>query len=454
MRPHDTDPSVFFSGTPPFEHRTSTKPGAAIWRGVGLDSLLAEPESPRDQIWLPLLCARLAAVSAGPLLCAGESDRSARLELARIPRVAVEEATDLDAARTAFWPCLEELKREALGAGSPAPSLVLVGERDPYERIPFLSKSGFWLWRSLRMLGYDELSTYATNALDFRKHPRTKSLNRIYELFARYEPTWCAVGRVASEVLSSAGVPHVRLPHPSAHRKFKFNSGPEGYAVLLKEAGLETGPWLDKALPCTPGGPDGLVEHYGLPRSTAYRTGDKKMDPNGGSSLVIEPELLERARRIYIIGEAKTPLAAARQVTDKKSKQHGISRAARLGKWEVERADHLAHLREETKAQAVMKEAKATSDARRMAWDGVTKALGRYITALDNPATLVRAQDVKAIGDFALSLSDRGDTKGDAERDSLGSLPLPELAKRLSEAADAFTGRTVEKTIGPEETPK
>lgn len=441
MRPHDADPLAVFASVAPWDHKAAPSPGAAIWRNVSLDLLLSEPVESRDPVFLPTIMSRLAAVSVGPLLFASQGPRSARLESARIPRVAQD--ADLDAARSAFWPALPELRRLGVGVGSPAPSLVIVGERDPYEKIPFLSKSGVWLFRALRLLGWDELSVYCTNALDENKHVRGEALRHLERAVGRYEPTWLSVGRVADETLTSLGIRHAHASHPAQHRRFKFRDGPESYATLLREGGLPTGPYLALELPHTDlkevswSDPcSALCERFAIARSVAYRPDGKRCEADATR---VDPRVAERVRRVFVLGDHKTPRSAARAALGAEATPPmlaAISRTARGEKWEDERAKHLERVREQAKSAAVDAESKATVTARRLAWEATTKSLTKLVKQLDDPETTVRAQDVKAVGDFALALSDRGDITADATREQLGKLSLAELSEKLRAVSD------------------
>lgn len=449
IRPHDADPIVVFSSEAPWPHRTCPRvafgPEPPVWRPLGLDLLLAEPGNPRESVMLPTVMARLSAASVGPLLSAAEGPRTARLEAAGIPRC--DAGGDLDAVRAGAYPALPELRRLALGVGTPRPRLVCVGERDPYDRLPMFAKSGVWLFRSLRLFGYDELSLYVTNALDPDNHSRPEALQALRDAFAGYEPTWLALGSVADDALRAAGIPHAKAPHPSQHRRFKFKSGPESYARLLKEAGVPPGHWLGKELPRTePGSLEGepceaLAERFGLPRKLAFTRGERHADKSHHLASV-DAALVERVRRAYVLGDFPSFRKAAQATLPEANDQvlAGISKAGRVGKWDVERQEYLATVRDAAKSAASDAEAKSAVKSRRLAWEATELALTGFVKQLRDPEYHVRAQDVKAIGDFALAMSDRGDILGDATREALGQLTLPALAEKLRSTTTEMFG--------------
>lgn len=404
--------------------------------------LLAEPDR-RDRDWITSVVGRLVVASTGPVLVGAAGDAAAiRLEEARWLRVAPD--ADLRAARAASWPRIGRCAALSIGFGSLAPRLVLVGERDPHERQPFYSKSGLWLFLALRDLGYDELSVYVTNAYSSKRHSQGDRLSELHAVFADYEPTWIAFGDVASNVLSANAIGHLRAPHPAWHRRFKYEEDVSGYCARLLAAGLVPGPWRDRAFPTA--APDPTLQGlYGLNRKT-ISVGQDVLGRLPGP-LVTNP-----VRSLYVSGEAKSIAEACRLAgISGDAKIKDIFRVARNQRWDAERAEQLDRIREKVKASAADAEAKAIAESRRLAWGAATLTLAKFLHSVKSDAVKPRAQDVKAIVDAALALSEKGDVGTEAERARLSALDPRTLAKELQSAVDSMFGtETGDSTLAPE----
>lgn len=433
MRPHELDPYLVVGTTVAPKHESFR---GVWWDGVTLADLLPD-HPPRSPPWMSAVGARLAVMSTGPVLRAGRDGGPLcrRLEMAGLLNVA--EDADLNAARESAWPALHDAREARCGAGSLAPKLVLVGEIDPYDRIPFMAKSGTWLFRALRELGWDELSVYACNAQSAQKRWMTDELALLRDAFGRYDPLWIGLGEVAQEVLRGAGVEHVKAVHPSHARRFSFSDGPVGYAKTLLEAGVPLGPWNapsfegGAAQPVLPAAPPNtvLAERLALPLTVGQRI--NRLYERSGRVMAggVSNPKIEEARRLYVTGVAESLTAAAKQVG---IGQNAVNRAATNQNWAAERADHLRTIRERSKSSAVEAESAAVAEARQLSWATALlglKSMQRQLQAADFN---VRPQEVKALVDAAVTLRALGDPESDAERARLGSLTPQELVTELS----------------------
>lgn len=435
MQPHLAAPHVVFGGPVPWRDTLiPPKPDGQRWCGTTLGELLAEP-SPRSVAWLPAVYARLLVASTGAILVSGQGAGADRLERSRWLRCAQD--SDYAAARRSAWPVLDDAARLGLGVGSLAPDLVIVAERDPYDRLPMFARSGIWLFRALRHLGYDELSVYVCNALDADSRSRASELAQLRDLFARYDPRWVSLGAIAHEALGLAGVEHVAVEHPSRARRFDFAKGPEGFAAKMRESGVPDGPWAGQSLPCSPGGGT-LASQLGLPRSVAAPVErEKKRKP-------LPPELVEKVRTAFVLGQHATVREAAKAHDAKPSAANHLVQLAKEQGWESERDRYLATKRERVKSSTVEEEARSIAKSRGLAWKIVEKMLGKLDRELDGEDALVQAKDVKAMGDLSLSLSEKGDAAFDDERKRLQGLSPDDFKNELRKVlGETFGGQEI-----------
>lgn len=411
MQPHQLSPHVVFAGTPPWRDSAyPPAPGGQHFLGTALAELLAEP-SVKSPHWLASVYGRLVVASSGPMLVGGDGEGAARLERARWLRVAPD--ADMAAARQAAWPALARVRQLGLGVGSLAPDLVVVAERDPYDRLPMFARSGVWLFRALRHLGFDELTVYVTNALNRDQRSQGNQLTQLRDAFAAYEPQWLALGAIPHEVLANAGIDHVAADHPSHARRFDFAAGVEGYAAKMLASGLHRGPC--ERLHAVGGGPD-LALRLGIPASHETKATVSRKRPSVAATVV------DQAHTKFVLGEVKTVKEAAALVTDSKTERAGILKLAREQGWEVERDRYLAQKREQTKSSASAAEAARISRARSLAWEIHERMLEKLNEQMRKGETTVYAKDAKAIGELAMDLSKQGDLGAEDERARLAKL--------------------------------
>lgn len=250
------------------------------WLGVSLEHLLAEPAEPREA-WFTTY-ARLVTMTAGVLavlpvgaepadgLSDDERDAFLRLREARVLDVSAAHAWERD--RDQLWPTRTAL-RAAGGIGSPAPRLVLVGEREPNPRgLPFHSTSGRWLLKAARAAGYDELTLALVNAVREDGEPNTLLVGLAEALAAGggLEPppgpaVWVALGGEADEVLSGLKIPHRSVEHPAHHRRFHHREGSRGFGDRLLAAGVPRGFYRTGVTAEPPPGFPGIVPTFPPP---------------------------------------------------------------------------------------------------------------------------------------------------------------------------------------------
>jgi hypothetical protein len=410
------------------------EPFPLVAAAADLAALLEEPRAEATGHWLAALYARLRVASKGPATLVA----SERLEAAGWPLVA-----DADAAaraREAFW---ARAGTEALEGtvGSPAPTLVLVGERAPKGQDPFHSRSGLWLWRALRLLGHDELACLATNAYAGARRSRAPALRALHDALAAREPTWVALGREAEAVLSGCGIVHVAAPHPQARARFAHAAGVEGYAAELRAAGVPSGAWAGKALPGVVAPPrprdqgPALATALGLALSVAHVAAGKR--PRKSAPV---DEAVARARALYVTGQADTLKAAAAQAGAAK---RTVDRRASADGWDAERRAQQDRVREAAKAKQVATEADKAAACRAAAWSGLAlglRSVGRRLQDGGDLADKIKPEQVEALGRLALALTGKTAAPEDPEAARLAALGPQDLLREYQHALSRIGG--------------
>lgn len=441
MRPHDLDPFLVVNSTVAPKHEQFR---GTWWDGLTIGDLLAEAP-PRSPPWTSLVASRIAVMSTGPVLRAARETGplTRRLELAGLLNLADD--ADPTAARESAWPALRVARDAAAGAGSLAPKLVLVGDRDPYDRVPFFAKSGMWLFRALRELGWDELTVYVCNAFTMQRRALSTELGALHEVFGRYEPTWVGLGDAAQEILRGTGIPHVEVVHPSHARRFQFADGPIGYARRMLDAGLTLGPWHAPSFPGGEGLPVlptadpcvALPTRLGFPLSVSLRTNSlREADGSRPRTRTTDPRSAV-ARTLYVTGECRTPKEAAEKVGMNPAL---VKRQARDENWEAERIAYVTDVRERAKEAGAESEAKSIATARKLSWNVALKAIQSLDRQLNEPDYRPRAQEVKALVDAAVTLKGLGDPAQDAERARLAGLRPQDLVEELKATMSGIFG--------------
>lgn len=460
MRPHAHAPTAVYA-TVPSELRL------AGWETAGLDELLAEPLE-TDRSWPACAWARLAVASTGPVVVGSSHPR---LETAGWFAAAPD--ADLDAARAHCWPALPALRSARWGVGSCAPRLVLVGERDPYDRLPLLALAGWWLLRALRRLGHDELALYLTNAQTPKGRTNPEALAKVHAAVERYAPTWVALGEVARRALRAAGIEGgVEAPHPGEARRFRERAGPEGYAVELLKAGVPFGPWfhyeavaserssgslaprgIGNPIPTAPPSTV-LAERLGLPLDLWALAKKDRSNPSAGgrgrgpgpagddraaagrprtarasrSSLVVEA-----AHQAFVSGRAPTVAAAAREAGASKA---ACDTASRIDGWEAERERYARRVAADALERTARQDAEVLSSMRRLSAHAAALSLTDVVKRLQLPIGDERRlepspQQAESLVRAHLALAEVGDPMGDSKRDGYRSRSPVEVADEL-----------------------
>lgn len=449
MKSHELDPFLVVSEPVAPKH---VERNGVWWDGLTISDLLTDPDPTKPE-WLSVICSRLAVASTGPILTSGADGGAlaSRLEAAGWFRIAAD--ADVNAARRAAWPTLEAATAAGIGAGSLAPKLVFVNDRDAQDRIPFFAVAGQWLFRAIRELGYDELSIYVVNANTVQHRSNAPGIAKLYDAFAPYEPIWIACGHGAEETLNHAGLKgYKKIDDALGFMSHRKDEGILGYARHMYEAGIEAGPWaslIDPSKPPLPTlyGESTLPRRVGLPSKLVIHSNkEKKLKSQNFDARV------EAARTKFVIEGAESITAAGHAAgMSSKQEQAKVHRAARVEDWVGERKKHLDTIREKAKSSAADAEAKAVSKSRQLAWVGTVKALALFARSLDNPDAKVKAQDVKSIVDAAVNLRAIGDPTMDAEKARLAALRPDELAKELNATVSGMFGIETEEPKPPEE---
>ena len=399
--------------------------------------LLSEPPKRSGQ-WVASCVRRLLAASSGPV-AVGLQPGEQRERLERAGWFNVAEGSNVEDARIASWRSMAEVRRLGIGFGSPRPSLVVVGDRTGRaEQLPWASRSGTWLFLALRLLGYDELTVYLTNARDTAGRRRTKRLRALQAAFAPYSPFWVAAGREAHEVLKAAKVPCSYVEHPWAARRWCFSEGPEGYAAKLTKAGLQPGPWAghlpteaewasgSRPLPgrVTVEKLPALPSPYEL-ESVAYHKGITPKR-SGGKVAKVDAKLREEARRAFVVeGLRLVDIAEKLGVSSSL-----LERLSGEGAWRREREEHQRHVTEEAKAKHVKDEVRLLVQARRLSWIGSVQELQGVVKAQKDPDYRFTPNNARLLSQVALALSDAGSGEVEDGREQLAKRSLVDLAEQ------------------------
>lgn len=433
MKPHDRKPFVV--------HRKGeglTPP--ATWEACTLEDLLAEPAA-EDATgpWLASVYQRLVVAGTGPVALGRTSQR---LDGASWFHAAV--GADLDAARAACWPALGAAQALAMGVGSLAPRLVLVGESAAKGQLPFLSRGGLWLWKALRAHGWDELACYVTNAFAYEKarRPLGSELRRLHDAFEKYQPLWIALGQKASMVLGGAGIVHVQVDHPQNWSRYKHEAGPSGYAGHLLAQGVPRGPWYGQKLPVVlledGAAPEALLaSRLGLPLSVAHA-------PQPRVRVSTSAKVAD-ARRFYVTGaDGKGGrIETLKQACDAAgASYHFVMRVARRENWDAERAAQQAKTLEKAKEKASDVEAQKIATCRSLAWTATALGLGSVVRRLQSEDGDLKKEidprQVLALGKLALGISQLGDPQTTDEFKRVQELGATELLKEYRKALGAL----------------
>ena len=399
---------------------------------MSVADFLAEPLKGSKE-WLISVGRRLIGASGRPVLV-GDHDVEVAARFERAGWPIVGKNANLGEVRKAFWPNAKKI-RDLGGFGSLRPKIVLVGENSSAkDQVPFISKTGRYLYRALRAIGVDELTIHVTNALTVARSRRTEELKELYELFQEVEPVWISVGRIAHECLGSCGIPHGQISHPSHWQRWraKKNGGLEGYAATIVQAGapksklLVTGFKVNE-LPDLPGcySPATLLEGK---RSDAKPGGGMREHSLGA-------ENLEKARRMFVIEGLSNP-EIAKRIGVHRSR---VAQACSHGQWKTEREEYNRQLTEEAKRAATRAEAKAAASCRRLAWTAAEKALQSITKRLGSGQYKPSPFEVQALARTAMDLADRVQDP-EEERPEFNKLSLRELIEQVKEKAERNLG--------------
>jgi len=399
--------------------------------------LLEEPDV-RTDAWGGGCMRRLIAASSGPI-ASGDLAHGQRLRLEAAGWFVASEDASLGDARLACWPTLKALRRLCVGMGSPRPSLVLVGELTPHpDQLPFESRAGAHLLRALRLLGYDELTLYLANAFDSRRRRRTKRIAELGDVLGS-EVQWVGLGQEAQGVMRAAKLKHVEVVHPAYHARYQASDGPVGFAGLLDAAGVQRGPWRrwdsedgDALYVERVDELSDLRAPYSIRTCTERRLG--KAGPS--STRGLDPNKAGAAHRMYVTGEAPTVQAAAEAAG---ANVEAVRARARDEGWREEREEHQRRVTSRAMAEAEEKEARAMSNARKLACACTERALGSLARQLAAGTLIPTPGQAKQIVEATLLLCGHVQDVS-PERDAMGSIPLMEQAQRVVEQIEKGLG--------------
>lgn len=422
MRPHELP---VFTAHGELDHPIVNERGDCY--GLSITDLLAEPSVKSGQ-WIPSVIRRLIAASAQPIAVNVHGKHKERLESAGW--FVANEDTPLLEAREACWPAYKKVRRLSVGYGCLAPKLILVGEKVTRAgQLPFASRSGTWLFRALRELGWDELQLYVLNIKNASGRSLKKRVIDLYDAFEAYEPWWITLGESTKKAFASTGIESVHIPHPDWHKRYRHHEDIAGYVKRMKDAGV-------------PGGPNG-ISAFGrdtlpdLPKpyeisTVAYikGSGAHKDSTARSNSSKLSTVLREKARALYITGEAKTFREAANQLGIDPEPIRSIARAEN---WSAEREEHHRELTEETKRKAIKAESDRIARCRSKAWESTELALNSIVDRLKSGELIPNERGAESLQRIAVSLAGGNFSAINEEEHELSSKPIAELAQLVLE---------------------
>ena len=403
--------------------------------------LLCEPDQ-RDGQWVATVVRRLLSASSGPL-AVGLPDSPSRKRLEAAGWLNVIEGSNVEDARSACWPTLPALRRINMGYGCPRPSLVIVGDKaGSAEQLPFASRSGNWLFAALRLLGWDELTMYLTNARSPTGRRRASRLKELHSTFASLNPVWLACGVSAFETCGAAGVNAIRVDNPAHARRWCYNDGPEGYAKKLQEAGLQAGPWTPGSLPMFKRSSlPSLPAPYDLTSVAFKRTVDTTVGKSAGSAKVSDL-VREEARRLFVTGNCRTLTAVAERMDLDMTL---VQRLAREAGWYAERDEHQRSITEQAKDKTSKAEAQAMVQARKLAWISSVQELRGVVQRQQEPDYVATPSAARMLSQVALALSEAGAGEVNDGREVLQKQDLADLARQALERLNQGIGGGLEE---------
>lgn len=326
------------------------------------DEFFAEPSVMKSPQWMTAAYGRILAVSAAEKPPRGESPCPAR-------------------SKRIVWGRPDGPLPDPMAVGSYRPSLVLVGESGVRDRQPFFSRSGHWLLRALRTAGWDEAEVLLTNSHteregSIRGRRRTDILRALAEHLGP-GPSWVALSREASRVLTAADIQYTEVPSPQQHLQFKGKEGSEGFAQVMLDAGIPKGPWAETPIPSVPhdDARTALADRFDLPKGVAFRKASRRATRDLG----VAPTKREEARRLYVTGEVLTIRAASNQVG---CSYEDLLIHSRRERWVEQRDKHLREKADNAIRESARAEARAIGNARKLAWAATNLALNSIVKRL------------------------------------------------------------------------
>lgn len=430
---------------------------------VEIDALLAEPDPEARDEWMASTYSRVMAATTGPVAIQGAGGDPAAFDRLREAGwlVLAPDAGSIPAkaARASAWPAHDRLTKLRFGVGSPAPKLIVVGDRDPKgSGYPFYSETaGHWLFAALRVLGWDELTVYLCNAKDpTDRRVRSGELMALYDCVDRYDPIWLAAGKGASSALGNLDIQHVHAWNPAYARRFHAAKGPEGYAAHLRQRGLPPGPWEDRSLyrHDVASAPTNVPPILHMQRLSEYRPDHRHYRM---------PAWADECKRLYITGEVDSIKEAAERLGRSPGPLYNWSRVPneRGEDWAAERERYRREEREQVYQAAQRETAKQVGDCVALAWNATKtglrsiarrwaaaeqaddkRARGIPLQDLEQAAidNLPTAFEVSKVGKLASALGDQDRRQFDAESRAMAELPWPVLVKRFIAKVDEQFG--------------
>jgi hypothetical protein len=393
-----------------------------LGQDLTLEEFCAEPDEHSPE-WLPTVYARLLVVSRGWRYLEGVYG-APRFEPEYLARTRDAVQGGLNGLFSSY----------ADDLGSPAPRLVLVGERRSNGILyPFCGRPGYRLWRALRIMGHDELTVFVTHSLKPDKSRRTEQMKTLADSLEG-RPTWVALGTMAQRVLRAAEIDHVVTRHPNWHSRFRYREGPEGYSALLTDDGVPCGRWITEQLPVvhSPERPRLLDVVEGappdVPTSRKRRPVAQKIPPSRNR---------QKARMDFVTGVCPTVKEAAEKHG---FQQNALQEVSRVEGWHEERDEQAERTREAVYESAARREAREMSQLRALILGAARKAAASVTQRLLAGEMKPSISEAARLGQAALDLVRYGDAGTEEQVARYLEMPWQKLRKEFLEADDGIYG--------------
>jgi len=289
----------------------------------------------------------------------------------------------------------------------------------------------------LRLLGWDELSTYVINVRYMRGQRRTEEIAKLRDTLSHLSPAYLALGEIAHVALKRAGITHKTLLTAGTTTVIKTV---KEMATSLTNVGLSFGTWHRNTLPTV--SVKQLTQLiYPLCIDTVRIAGSSEANEErrARNYRSIDVTASEKTRRLFVTGKCKRISDAMRVVG---YRGRGMYDVAKSQGWNAERDEHQRMKTEQylkaDKDHAVLTAKKLRSQAFEAAQLAMENVLSRLKSGDLEPSPAA----AKQLADTALSLAGAGVGETSEAQDALASLSLDQLIEKARKSLKQFKPTT------------